>query len=140
MCWLDNHAPVNFLRKPERLQEMQFVECRSAPEPEFRCEERVTEYLHEGARDDQVLLNLPPLGSVRCPAPFNDVLARDHSSTSGRRRTTTRHLRSRSTGSGAKSGSLASPRSSSVQGSLPLDTSILCILWVVPRRSRMSSK
>ena len=53
---------IDILRVAERLREVQFVEGGSAPESELRCEELIAENFHEGARDDEVLLDLPLLG------------------------------------------------------------------------------
>ena len=103
------------------------MESRSSPEPQLLRQERVGEYIDESPGNDQILFDLSLFGPRGGITPFDNVLAWDHSSASGSRRTTTCHLLSRSIGAGAKSGSLASLLSSSTHGGFPRVNSILRI-------------
>ena len=131
---------VDILGVAHRLREVQLVERCPATNPHCVAQHVVGEDLHQCAADDEVLLDLSLIGPGNDGAPCHDVLRRNHASTRGTRRTMTRHRRSRWRGSGAKSGSRASCRSSSVQGNDPLARRASSIGSVSTSWSKWSSR
>lgn len=71
--------------------EMELVQRGSAAEEERRPEERVTEDLHDGTREDEVLLDLGVGGPGGVRAPLSDVSRSDHRSISTDSFTMMRH-------------------------------------------------
>src|SRR5258708_3221601 len=68
---------------------MQLVESRAASETQLFTQEGVVEYLSQGTAEDQILLDLRLLDPGDGPSPGDNIHRRDHSSSSGLRRTMT---------------------------------------------------
>ena len=112
---------VDVLRVAQWCREVKLVQRRSTANPQRATQHVIAEHLYQRPANHQILPDLPRIRPRNHVAPRDDVLRGDQTSGSGKRRTTTRHLASRNTGSAAKSGSAAPRRSSSVQRTVPSD-------------------
>ena len=107
--------PANFFGecdpKPPSVKDIRSIKCQESAGARLLITRRPA--------DSEIQLYLSLIGQGNDIAPIDDVLCRNHAPTWSGRRAMIRHRESRCRGSGAKSGSRASCRSSSTQGSDP---------------------